>query len=238
MASAVDVASDFLKEGKLIVYTQGRRVESKEEFFVPQGMTHELYPLVVLVNHGSASGSEIVAGAIRDHKRGLVIGTRTFGKASVQKIFPIGDEIGIDAAVKLTVAHYYTPNGTDIHKVGIEPDIEYPPESLSERKMWWKLRNGDILKQFLEKSGDDILDKLKEAQATAEENGSDPIFNQYENFVKDLEKEQIFLSDDLIKFAISFETKDTKDEYEYDPQIQTAVKHLQAYNVFQQLTVE
>ena len=238
LASAVDVASDFLKEGKLIVYTQGRRVESKEEFFVPQGMTHELYPLVVLVNHGSASGSEIVAGAIRDHKRGLVIGTRTFGKASVQKIFPIGDEIGIDAAVKLTVAHYYTPNGTDIHKVGIEPDIEYPPESLSERKMWWKLRNGDILKQFLEKSGDDILDKLKEAQATAEENGSDPIFNQYENFVKDLEKEQIFLSDDLIKFAISFETKDTKDEYEYDPQIQTAVKHLQAYNVFQQLTVE
>ncbi|MBM3242896.1 S41 family peptidase [Candidatus Poribacteria bacterium] len=242
LTSAVDIASDFLAEGKLIVYTKGRQEDQKEEFFVPKGATHKPYPLIVLVDNGSASGSEIVAGAIKDYKRGLIIGTKTFGKASVQKVIPIGGNLGIDAAVKLTVAHYYTPNGTDINKIGIEPDVEYQPESSSERKMWWKLRRGDTLKKFLQKAGEDILIKLKAAQAPAlslrmrgdEKVGKDSevVLSQYEDFVKELEKEQIFLSDELIKFAIAAETKDPKDEYEYDPRIQTAVKHLQAYDVF------
>jgi len=231
LTSAVDIASDFLEEGKLIVYTKGRQENPKEEFFVPKGATHKPYPLVVLVDNGSASGSEIVAGAIKDYKRGLIIGTKTFGKASVQKVIPIGGELGIDAAVKLTVAHYYTPNGTDINKVGIEPDVEYQPESSSERKMWWKLRRGEMLKEFLQKAGEDILIKLKAAQASKEKD-SETVLSQYEDFVKELEKEQIFLSDELIKFAIAAETKDPKDEYEYDPRIQTAVKHLRAYDVF------
>ncbi|MBC8233653.1 S41 family peptidase [bacterium] len=231
LTSAVDIASDFLEEGKLIVYTKGRQENPKDEFFVKKGATHKLYPLVVLVDNGSASGSEIVAGAIKDYKRGLLIGTKTFGKASVQKVIPIGGELGIDAAVKLTVAHYYTPNGTDIHKVGIEPDIEYQPESSSERKMWWQLRRSEMLKQFLQKAGEDVLIKLKEAQASKEKD-SQAVLSQYEDFIKEVEKEQIFLSDELIKFAIATETKDLKDEYEYDPRIQTAVKHLRAYNVF------
>ncbi|MFQ6043389.1 MAG: S41 family peptidase [Candidatus Poribacteria bacterium] len=231
LTSAVDVASDFLEEGKLIVYTKGRQEKQQEKFFVKKGATHKLYPLVVLVDKGSASGSEIVAGAIKDHRRGLIIGTKTFGKASVQRVIPIGSELGIDAAVKLTVAHYYTPNGTDIHEVGIQPDVEYQPESISERKMWWKLRRSDILKNFLQKAGEDVLVKLKTAQ-TSKEKDSQAVLGQYEDFVKELEKEQIFLSDELIKFAIAVETKDPKDEYEYDPRIQIAVKHLRAYNVF------
>ena len=231
LTSAVDVANDFLPEGKLIVYTKGRQENPKEEHFVKKGTTHKPYPLVVLVDKGSASGSEIVAGAIKDHKRGLIIGTKTFGKASVQKVIPIGRELGIDAAVKLTVAHYYTPNGTNIHEVGIEPDVEYQPESSSERKMWWKLRKIDILKEFLEKAGEDVLIKLKAAQDSKKKD-SQAVLSQYEDFVKELEKEQIFLSDELIKFAIAAETKDLKDEYEYDPRIQTAVKHLRAYDVF------
>jgi len=232
LTSAVDVASDFLPEGKLIVYTKGRQENPKEEHFVKKGITHKLYPLVVLVDKGSASGSEIVAGAIKDHKRGLIIGEKTFGKASVQKFIPVGGELGIDAGVKLTVAHYYTPNGTDIHDVGVEPDVAYQPSSSSERKMWWQLRRSDALKEFINKAGEDVLVKLKEVQASEDKKDSQMILGQYEDFVKELEKEQIFLGDELIKFAIAAETKDPKDEYEYDPRIKAAVKHLRAYDVF------
>ena len=98
LRSAVDIASDFLPPNQLVVYTKGK--QPRKDHLTPEGTQQKPYPLVVLVNRGSASASEIVAAAIKDHQRGLILGERTFGKASVLQIFPLGN----DAAVKLTIA--------------------------------------------------------------------------------------------------------------------------------------
>ncbi|RLA37417.1 MAG: peptidase S41 [Gammaproteobacteria bacterium] len=115
---AVEVSDAFLDEG-LIVYTEGRIADSKLSFSATAGDVIDGAPLVVLVNGGSASASEIVAGALQDHTRALVVGSPTFGKGSVQTIMPIGEE----TALKLTTARYYTPNGRSIQAEGIVPDI-------------------------------------------------------------------------------------------------------------------
>jgi len=149
---AVDISSIFLPEKKLVVYTQSERQQKKEKEFTSIGGIHldngkidksefTDLPLVLLVDDASASGSEILAGAIQDHKRGKLIGMKTFGKASVQTIIPLEIE-GIDkpSALKMTVAYYYTPNGTLINEKGIVPDIElkYPDYPALINKMAYK----------------------------------------------------------------------------------------------------
>lgn len=115
---AVGVSNAFLEDG-LIVYTEGRVEDSKLKYSATPGDVVEGTPLVVLVNGGSASASEIVAGAMQDHGRAIIMGTRTFGKGSVQTI----QELNNGGAVKLTTARYYTPKGRSIQAEGIEPDI-------------------------------------------------------------------------------------------------------------------
>ena len=116
--AAVGVSDLFLDEG-LIVYTEGRVKGSKLKFNAKPSEMFENIPIIVLVNGGSASASEIVAGALQDHRRAIIMGERTFGKGSVQTILPMNDE----TALKLTTARYYTPSGRSIQASGIEPDM-------------------------------------------------------------------------------------------------------------------
>jgi carboxyl-terminal processing protease len=118
LGSAVSVSDAFLNEGR-IVYTEGRIQDAELEFNArPPDLTGGA-PLVVLVNEGSASASEIVAGALQDRQRAVIMGRRSFGKGSVQTILPMNN----DAALKLTTARYYTPSGRSIQAEGIVPDI-------------------------------------------------------------------------------------------------------------------
>lgn len=136
LSSAVGVSALFLPDNALVVYTEGRANDSKvkltaspefgaREGKLPAGIKD--VPMVVLVNAGSASASEIVAGALQDHKRAVIVGVQTFGKGSVQTILPVGK----DSAIKLTTARYFTPKGRSIQAKGITPDIEVEEATLN-----------------------------------------------------------------------------------------------------------
>lgn len=116
---AVKTAEEFIPLGKIIVYTKGRIESQNLEFKSRNNKPYLEMPMVVLVNQGSASGSEIVAGALQDYKRAIILGVRTFGKASVQTIIPLAD----GSALRLTTSKYFTPAGRSIHGQGIIPDI-------------------------------------------------------------------------------------------------------------------
>jgi len=126
---AVDVAGEFLPSGKLVVYIKGRNGE-KDEFFTNNTAPQTAIPMVVLVNEGSASASEIVAGALQDWGRAVIMGTLTFGKGSVQTVIGLSDGSGL----RLTTAKYYTPKDRSIQNTGIKPDIEVKQPSLAEGK--------------------------------------------------------------------------------------------------------
>ena len=181
--SAVGVSSAFLKDGDLVVYTEGRALDSKmhltaipenfirdyprnKNFFdkVPQDIKD--VPLVVLVNNGSASAAEIVAGALQDHKRATIIGTRSFGKGSVQSILPMNN----GTAIKLTTALYFTPNGRSIQSKGIEPDI-FVDDGFEQ----FAVREEDVTNHIANPQGEEGIDKKSDKSLTPPADGGEAL---------------------------------------------------------------
>ncbi len=176
--AAVAVSAAFLPQNALVVYTDGRTEDSKmrlyatseyylrgskEDYLKKLPPSVKTVPMVVLVNGGSASASEIVAGALQDHKRAIIMGTQTFGKGSVQTILPLGN----NTAIKLTTARYYTPNGRSIQAKGILPDILVEEATIAEvEQPALRMREADLerhLSNPTEKDDGDSKDSPKPA---------------------------------------------------------------------------
>ena len=136
---AIKVSDAFLDQGE-IVSTRSRKAGDAQRFNAKQGDLADKLPIVVLINGGSASASEIVAGALQDHRRAVVLGTRSFGKGSVQTIIPLSGQ----GAIRLTTAHYYTPSGRSIQAKGIEPDIEVKQAKLQTVESGVRRREADL----------------------------------------------------------------------------------------------
>jgi carboxyl-terminal processing protease len=148
---AISVSDAFLEKGE-IVSTRGRNAEETQRFNARAGDLTKGKPIIVLINGGSASASEIVAGALQDHKRAAVIGTRSFGKGSVQTIIPLGSGNG---ALRLTTARYFTPSGTSIQAKGIKPDIEVLQDVPDELKARTDTKGEASLRGHLKAEGDE-----------------------------------------------------------------------------------
>ncbi len=208
LTQAIKVSDMFLKEG-VIVYTDGRVESQKQKFFAHARDTEPEYPVVVLVNGGSASASEIVAGALKDHGRALILGTQTFGKGSVQTITPLEN----GGALTLTTALYYTKSGNSIQATGVKPDIEIdaPQEALEEStepKQSIRVRESDLPGAISNPSGKGERE--------------DPAMNR-------LNKVPVVKG---VTDILNPETEDIRVLLERDPQLQKAFDLLKTFNIF------
>lgn len=156
---AVGLVDLFVDKGD-IVSQKGRKASDNETYSAKSANTTTKVPLVVLVNGGSASASEIVSGALQDHKRGIIVGQNTFGKGSVQVVLPITDE----EAIKLTIARYYLPSGRTIQAVGVKPDINVLPGEIKSSKNEFALKEAD-LKKHLEEELKKVDKKTQEEES-------------------------------------------------------------------------
>ena len=183
---AVSVSDAFLERGE-IVSTRGRETDTEQRVNASKGDITKGIPIVVLINGGSASASEIVAGALQDHKRGILLGTSTFGKGSVQTIIPVSSK----GAIRLTTARYYTPSGKSIQATGIEPDIFVPQSKL------------EVLENNNERKESSLRGHLDKKNTEPKENIAEEIEKNDENLEEDY---QLNRAIDLIKSINVYET--------------------------------
>lgn len=159
LSEAINVASIFIDKSPIVTV---KEKSGQTEVYDPKGKAYTNFPLVVLINEGSASASEIVAGAVKDHKRGILVGEKTYGKGSVQNLMPFEGGDGM----KLTIAKYYTPSGVCIHKIGIQPDI------IIEEKDDGAFYEGMVMNVMDEKK-DDAKDNKKEEKKDNDNKSTD-----------------------------------------------------------------
>jgi len=162
--AAVDVCEQFFDHHELIAYTQGRTPESREEFRADGGHGRRAYPMAILVNGSTASAAEIVAGAMKDTKRAVIVGEKTFGKGSVQSVLELQNGEGL----RLTTARYYTPGGVTIHEKGIQPQVEIEVSADDESKVRLQQTRTDLMApaEFAERFG---FERIEDVQLAAAE---------------------------------------------------------------------
>jgi len=193
---AVGLVDLFVDEGD-IVSQKGRKESDNQVYKAKKTNTATNVPLVVLVNGGSASASEIVSGALQDHKRGVIVGENTFGKGSVQVVLPITKE----EAIKLTIARYYLPSGRTIQAVGVKPDIEVQPGEVKEREDDFSIKEADLkkhLEEELVKVNTNDKNKEEKSKKAEEDKAKKDIITQ-EQLYKDIQLKE---SVDIMKALI------------------------------------
>lgn len=173
LQASVDVVDAFL-DGGMVVYTEGRMSHSNIEYKADAGDISNGLAMVVLINEGSASASEIVAGALQDHQRAVVLGGRSFGKGSVQTVIPITD----DKAVKMTTALYFTPNGRSIQAQGIVPDIIVERATVTTIRNRNRLTEAQLAGHLSNASGKDVTTEDRDAELVADEKSLQATDNQ------------------------------------------------------------
>jgi carboxyl-terminal processing protease len=226
---AVDVTSLFYDDG-VVVSTIPRNHDQKEVKYAKKGMAYKDFPVAVLVNSSSASAAEIVAGALQDHHRALIMGQPTFGKGSVQTVIELGPDMGL----KLTIARYYTPSGRSIQEKGVQPDIfldDFDPKLLSEAR-----RKGDYFRER------DLKGHMANPDGPS---ADDPLTNTSSS--KDFKKEEL---DALSKSSSDKKSKKDKDSTNVadddmapmklnpkeDYQVKEALNYLKSFEVFRKLS--
>lgn len=206
---AVKVADHFVDSG-VIVSIRGRLPSSRATYTAHSRQTEMDYPIVVLVSNGSASGSEIVAGALQDHRKAVIIGTQTFGKATVQTLYPLRDGSGL----RLTTGRYFTPNGRDIQAEGIEPDVYLSPFDTEEER---EEEGEKQPRYFLEKDLEGHLEPVREEKADSEGKRKNPELERFINALKTKIKDkeidgQKFIALEILKNWKTFQTYFQKGE--------------------------
>ncbi|MCK6593667.1 MAG: S41 family peptidase, partial [Bacteriovoracaceae bacterium] len=229
---AVEVSSIFLKEG-VVVSTEGRDPKQKEVRYVKKTGYKELnLPVVVLINGSTASASEIVAGALQDHKRALVMGSQSFGKGSVQSVAKIDDEKG----VKLTIAQYMTPSNKKIQAIGIKPDI-----AIEETEGAWVLDNRKESSIVREK---DLRNHLTATVETAEEKVEREAFEKADREKRELRLKELREAKNKLKTAVkdqnseNSESDEVKGTPQNDYQVLQAVNYLNSIGIIKNLKLE